>query len=645
MLRVLLLIGILIGGGFSLSAQQDLIPMPVHTKWEQDCLDLSKGISISKEGEVGPEVQFLEDMFSRWGIPIYRGRKSKDLPVLSLSIAKVAGGEEAYRLMVTKYGIRIEGSSTSGLFYGMQTLRQFLVNQGKIQCVTIEDCPAFSWRAFLVDIGRNYQSVEMLKEQIDVMAQYKLNVLHFHFTEDIAWRLISKRYPGLTAASNMTRWSGKYYTEEDFRTLINYCKERHIMFLPEIDMPGHSSAFKRFFGVDMQSDSGVVYIKSLLQEFKATYPELAFLHIGGDEVKITNKDFMPEITRYVQTLGYKTTVGWDPGSNLSTSTWRQLWMGGASVVNEEGDLIFIDSKHLYINHMDPLETVTTLFHRKIGGQAQEHKNLKGATLCAWPDRAVAKPMDMFYQNAIYPSILTFGERIWRGGGVAHWVCNMMSEDTIEYQKFEDFERRLLVHKDRYFKNKPFPYVKQSGLKWDLIGPFDNNGDLSQIFDLEKEPFNDNMAIYKRVEGATVILRHWWADVIQGAIDDPRENTTWYARTEIWSEQAGIRSFWIGFNDLSRSYASDSPKLNTWDDRCSGVRINATWISPPKWKQAGMKGDLEKPLLDEGYTYRSPTSVFLQKGWNEVLVKLPVGSFKGTGWQTPVKWMFTFVAID
>ena len=137
----------------------------------------------------------------------------------------------------------------------------------KLSVCEIQDKPAFSWRGFLVDPGRNYQPLAMLKEQIDIMARYKLNVLHFHFTEDIAWRLASKKYPGLTDAKYMTRWAGDFYTESEFRELMTYCADRHILLLPEIDMPGHSAAFKRYFGVDMQSDSGIMYIKELLEEF------------------------------------------------------------------------------------------------------------------------------------------------------------------------------------------------------------------------------------------------------------------------------------------------------------------------------------------------------------------------------------------
>src|SRR5690606_6550610 len=269
-----------------------------------------------------------KNIFKSWGINIVNKPLKTRIPTVTLNIQpNLQGKDEAYNLLINSNEINVTAKTAKGIFYGLQTLKQFSVLNHKIRFASIQDEPAFSWRAYLIDVGRNFQPVDMIKEQIDVMAQYKLNVLHFHFTEDIAWRLASDKYPGLTDASVMTRWKGLYYSKQDFKDLIQYCKEHHITFLPEIDMPGHSAAFKRFFGVDMQSDSGMVFIKELLTEFRQNFPELDVIHIGGDEVKITNKNFMPEITKFVENLGYKKTIGWDPGSNLEPQTIRQMWMG------------------------------------------------------------------------------------------------------------------------------------------------------------------------------------------------------------------------------------------------------------------------------------------------------------------------------
>ncbi len=151
-------------------------------------------------------------------------------------------------------------------------------------------------------------------------------------------------------------------------------------------------------------------------------------------------------------------------------------------------------------------------------------------------------------------------------------------------------------------------------------------------------------VYKQVTGGTIVLRHWWAPLIKGAIDDPKENSTVYAVTKIRSDEDAVKNFWIGFNNISRSPATDSPPLNAWDNKNSEVWVNGKLVPPPHWKHPGQKGNPEIPLVDEGYEYREPTKIFLHKGWNEILIKSPAGSFIGKDWQNPVKWMFTFVSL-
>lgn len=628
--------------GLNSHGQQALIPLPKKAVWSENQLDLSHGARLSVDGTVGKnEVTLLEEILRKNDVTIKRKR---NLPVISLYIVPALHGidsTEGYTLDIGPKGICIKALDTKGIFYGLQTLAQFEINKSHFPYVSILDEPAYSTRGYLVDVGRNYQPVSMLKEQIDVMAKYKLNVLHFHFTEDIAWRLESKKYTGITAAQNMTRWAGKYYSLEDFNDLIDSCEKRHILFLPEIDMPGHSAAFSRYFKVNMQSEKGILYIQDLLKEFAESFPSLKHLHIGGDEVKITNKSFMPLITRYVDSLGFK-TYGWEPGSNLQAETVRQLWMGGPEAIDPTSRLQYLDSKHLYINHMDPLETVTTLFFRKFAEQEKQSRQLSGAILCSWPDRAVEKPEDMFLQSAIYPAILTFAERIWRGGGESGWKANLPNKNTVGFSEFKEFENRLLAHKNKYFSNLPFPYQKQSEMHWELIGPYHNQGELEKTFAIEQDLYSDDVKVYKKQIGGTIILRHWWDGIISGIIEDPKPNTTFYARTRVWSDRNQVKKFWIGFANLSRSYASDTPKEGTWDDLHSRLWVNGKIIPPPAWVHPGRKGNLESPLTDEGYSYREPTEISLKEGWNTVLIKLPVGNFKGKDWQNPTKWMFTFI---
>ena len=629
---------------YGLQEKPSLIPLPQQVKWNKERFALYNCKTILTDAALLKECLLLKDRMEQAQLNV---TVKENVPGnenhIQLRLGKVgSSSEEAYHLKVTTDRIIIMANTSHGIFNGIQTLLQLMRDGVMIDACEITDWPAFSWRGYMIDVGRNFMSMDLLKQQMEVMARYKLNVFHFHATEDIAWRFAIRQYPQLTAAENTLRNKGMYYSEADIKELIAYCKERHITFVPEIDMPGHSAAFKRAMKVDMQSDTGLQYIKNILKEVCTTY-DIPYLHIGADEVKITNKNFIPEITKYIQSFGKK-VIGWQPGGNFTDNTIRQLWMDDNAHLSGDKNIQYIDSRHLYLNHMDPLESVVTIFNRKICDKEKGDASAIGATLCMWHDRAVVNENDILKMNPVYPGMLTLAERTWRGGGLSGWIANIGDGNE---STFAEFEKRLLENKKLYFSDEAFAYTKQSNLVWKLFGPYDNGGEVERSFLPESNDWNEkDVKIYKEVSGGTIVLRHWWAPKIKGAIDKPKENTTWYATTRIWSDEEGRKHFWIGFNNLSRSPATDSPPIDAWDNKGSAVWVNGKLIDPPKWKRAGQKGNSEIPLTDEGYEYREPTQIYLQKGWNTVLVKCPVGSFKGTNWQNPEKWMFTFVpAMD
>jgi hexosaminidase len=574
----------------------------------------------------------LEIMRSNPGRSIRLQLGKLDVPMLS---------EEAYSLEVNEREVVLTANTAKGIFYGVQSLIQLARDGEMIDACSITDWPSFAWRGYMIDVGRNYMSMDLLKQQIDVMAKYKLNIFHFHPTEDIAWRIQSKQNPQLTAPEHMLRNKGMYYSEQEIKELIAYCRARHITFVPEIDMPGHSAAFKRAMKTDMQTDSGLLIVKKILREFNQTY-DLPYIHIGADEVKITNQQFIPEVTALLKSFD-KEIIGWEPGGNFDDNTIRQLWMDDNRKITGGRNIRYIDSRHLYLNHMDPLESVVTIFNRQIGNRNQGDSSAMGATLCVWHDRAVSKEEDVLRMNPVYPGILAFAERVWRGGGQVGWIANISDGDE---KAFDEFERRLLDHKALYFQEKLFPYVKQSDLNWKLFGPYTNNGDLSKKFVPETPSFDPGkIKPAKESKGGTIVLRHWWANLIKGAVDNPKDSSTWYASSRIWCDETGEKEFWIGFNNISRSPATDSPPLGAWDHKGSAVWVNGKMIAPPDWRRPSQKGHPEIPLTDEGYEYREPVKIQMLKGWNNVLIKAPVGSFKGNDWQNPVKWMFTFVPVN
>lgn len=633
---------------YDLKPKPSLIPKPQKLSWKNAIFPLYKCTHIHIQSDsLISEANFLKaklnDLGWRPDISLHVPNDTAN-PVILLKIDDIANNKsESYRLSVNEGKIEIVANTKHGIFNGIQSLLQLSRNKSTIDGCEIEDWPAFSWRGFMIDVGRNYVSPKKLKEVIDKMASYKLNIFHFHPTEDIAWRIEIQQYPQLTWAEHMLRNKGMYYSKEEIQDLIKFCKERYITLIPEIDMPGHSAAFKRAMKTDMQSDTGLMIVKNILKEICDTY-DVPYIHIGADEVKITNMNFIPEVTALIEGRGKK-VVGWQPGGNFNDKTIRQLWLENKNLFNTDHNLLLVDSRHLYLNHMDPLEAVTTIFFRKIGGVSRENKNVLGAILCVWHDRAIGHEDDIFTMNPVYQGIVTFSERSWVGDGKDGWVANIGSAGSRDALEFNEYETRLLDHKSQYFKNLPFGYTQQSSYNWNIFGPYKNEGDVHEIFEPEIFPdkFKDKKSDITQT-GGTIILRHWWAPAISSILENPQDSSTWYATTKIWSDHDTTNQFWIGFNNFSRSQAPDSPPAGSWDNKGSNVWVNGIQIGPPKWKRSGHKVDLETPLVDESYEFRIPTPIKMNKGWNYVMIKAPIGTFKTLKWNNPAKWMFTFVKV-
>lgn len=629
-----------------LQERPSLLPTPRELKWKHGNFPVYRTTAIViTDTAIAREAHLIKQMIS--GIAPAVSIKSRPDPgELSIELIIERGGAGkslpgAYQLQVTPGFIRLKADSPNGIFNGVQTLQQLMRDGVMVDCCEISDRPAFSWRGYMVDVGRNYMSIQLLKEQIDIMSRYKLNVFHFHVTEDIAWRLASDKYPQLTAPEHMLRNKGQYYSKEEIRDLIAYCNERYIRFVPEIDMPGHSAAFSRAMGTDMQSDSGLLICKNILKELCDSF-DLSMIHIGGDEVKITQKKFMPEIVQFLRSLG-KTVLAWDPGGNVPEGTYLQMW-NGKTVPRKKYPSI--DSRHLYLNHFDPLEGVVATFNHIICDTDSATTERLGATLCNWPDRRVADELDLIRMNAVYPVMISFAERCWQGSGVRNFSSLIDTSVSSPVLKFGVFEKKLLDHQKHFFRNLSFPYQAQREIEWKLIGPYPNAGDTKAVFAPETPGFMDtlNWHHYASFYGGTIWLRHFWHPMIQSQLSDPEDSTTWYAIRRIWSDEDAQKKCWIGFNNLSRSPATDSPPVGKWDNRGSAVWVNGKLVPAPVWKRGSQKGHSEIPLTDEGYEYRAPTLVNFKKGWNIVLIKAPVAGFKSE-WQNPLKWMFTFVVLE
>lgn len=550
--------------------------------------------------------------------------------------------DEAYTLSVTRNGIRIQAVTEVGEFRAKQTLAQLQMLR-KIPCCEITDWASFSIRGFMQDVGRSYISMDELKKEIDLLSRFKVNVFHWHLTENQAWRLQSKIYPQFTAPENMTRHAGKYYTHEEARELVQFCKERHVMLIPELDMPGHSEAFVRTFGCDMQSSEGMAILKDLLKEACEVFKGVPYLHIGTDEVLIKKPEFVPTMVRFVREQGMK-VMSWNPGADYKAGEidMTQMWSYRGKVT--EG-VPAIDCRLHYINHFDNFADIIALYSSTIGRETKEDK-VKGTIICLWNDRLLPNEKEIVGQNSLYPSVLAAAERAWLGGGSQYFDTpgTVLPAGGKLREEFTDFENRMLWHKEKTFSGEPFPYVRQTHEQWNITEAFPNGGDLSKSFPPERElkrEYQWEGKIYKvgQATGAGIYLRHVWGNIVGSYYADPQPNHTAYAYTWVHSAKEQQVGLMLEFQNYSRSEKDWPAPQGCWDTKGSRIWVNDTEILPPIWTTRIDEGVTHETVLgNENAASRKPIAVTLHKGWNKVLLKLPVGQFN-TERIRLVKWMF------
>ena len=560
-------------------------------------------------------------------------------------------GAEAYRLSVSNKRIKIEAVTEQGVYWAMQTLRQLERKKGKRSSVAgceIVDWPAFRIRGFMQDVGRSYISMEELKREIEILSRFKINVFHWHLTENQAWRLESKIFPMLNDSVNTIRMPGKYYTLEEARDLVDFCKKHQVLLIPEIDMPGHSAAFVRAFRHDMQSPEGMKILKLLLDEVCETF-DVPYLHIGTDEVEFTNPHFVPEMVAYVRSKGKK-VISWNPGWHYKPGEidMTHLWSYRGKA---QPGIPAIDSKFHYLNHFDVFGDIVALYNSRIYDQAEGSEDIAGTILALWHDRLIDNEWNLVIENGLYPNMLAIAERAWRGGGTEYFDglgTILPPEDTEAFKEFADFEKRMLWHKEHTFKGYPFAYVKQTNVKWNITDAFPNDGNLSKVFPPEEElkdsyEYEGKTYGVRQATGAGIYLRHVWGNMVPAFYADPQENHTAYAYTWVYSPKAQEVGLWAEFQNYSRSEMDLAPLPGKWDYKESRIWINDKEILPPVWTDTHKVKSYEVPLGNENCVGRPPLAVHLNKGWNKVFLKLPIGKFKMAETRL-VKWMFTAVFV-
>lgn len=586
----------------------------------------------------------------------FNGKKSNDeLTVEEKYVSLIEGAkyqEEAYHLTVTGKRIILEATTPKGMYWGKQTLEQLKYTKNKKtylpQC-EITDWPAFRIRGFMHDVGRSYIPVEELKREISLLSRYKINVFHWHLTENQAWRLESKRYPELNAPENMEREKGKFYTLEEARQLVEFCKQHQVLLIPEIDMPGHSAAFERTFKTDMQSEKGTQILKDIIDEVCATF-DVPYLHIGTDEVQFTNPEFVPMMVKYIRDKGKK-VISYNPGWNYKPGEidMTQLWSYRGKA---QKGIPAIDCRYHYANHFDTYADLVAMFNSRIYNQPEGSDDLAGCIVAFWNDRYIDNTPQLLAENNFYPYMLTLAERAWRGGGNCYFdgKGTLLWEDEPELlAAFKEFEDRLLWQKNTWLKEVPFPYVRQTQSEWQITDAFPNGGDLNKVFPPEEK--EDSVYQYegktyktRKIIGNGIYLRHVWGTLVPGFYANPQENHTAYATRWIYSPKERKTKLALEFQNYSRSESDLAPRQGTWDYKCSRAWLNGQEIMPPVWKNTNTERSNEITLKNENYMSRPAIDITLKKGWNKLMLKLPVGKFSSKETRL-VKWMFTAALVD
>ncbi len=323
----------------------DIIPKPLKVKEMRGSFKLNPKIKVTSSEGLANEVSLLKNYFrTDYNFELASAEKSSSsIKLLIDKDALKSKNPEAYQLTISKKIISIVATDPKGIFYGMQTLRQLLKPSKKgfaAPCMEIEDEPRFGWREFMFDEARYFKGKEVVKQLLDQMAYLKMNVFHWHLTDNTGWRVEIKKYPLLTQVGakrdsseikiNKIRggfYDGKFhegfYTQEDIKEMVAYAAARHITVIPEIDMPGHTSAaiaaypylgsldyaikvphsFANQPNVLRVSDPRVwKFVTEMLDEIMELFPSKV-IHIGGDEVKYEHWKNSKEITNFIKEKG------------------------------------------------------------------------------------------------------------------------------------------------------------------------------------------------------------------------------------------------------------------------------------------------------------------------------------------------------
>jgi len=378
----------------------DVIPRPVSFTRGTEIFELKKESAIYVQGGSGELVrigQYLADKLNPSTGYDLKVSPITEKPGPGNIVLELVGntdlGKEGYELNVTNNGVKLTAADPAGLFRGIQTIRQLFPaaiemktpqsGPWQIPAVAVRDYPEYEFRGSMLDVSRHFFGLQDVKRYIDLIAYYKMNVMHLHLSDDQGWRIEIKSWPDLTtigSASEVGEGKGGYYTQEQYREIVQYAADRYITIIPEIDMPGHTNAALASYaelncndsttnlyrGIEVgfstlciNKDVTYKFVDDVVRELAAMTPG-PYIHLGGDESHATKHDdyivFIDTVQQIVEKHGKK-MIGWEEiaQSTLRPNTIVQYWSNekhaqagarkGAKIIMSPATKVYLDMKY------------------------------------------------------------------------------------------------------------------------------------------------------------------------------------------------------------------------------------------------------------------------------------------------------------
>jgi hexosaminidase len=436
------------------------MPMPVSVQLGTGQLVITQSFSVAVTGvqdaSLEGEVKRFETQLSKQtGIPLYP--KPGAAPTLTIhadhprSAIQKLGEDESYELTISNSAAQLNAPTPLGVIHGLQTFLQLIQITPAgfaVPAVTIKDQPRFPWRGLLIDVSRHFIPIDVLKRNVDGLAAVKMNVLHWHLSDDQGFRVESKKFPRLQEMGS----DGLYYTQEEIRDFIAYAHDRGVRVIPEFDVPGHSRSWMIGYPelasgpgpytletgdpiMDPTRESTYKFLEKFIAEMAKLFPD-EYFHIGGDEVDGKEWNANPKIQQFMRAHGmknnqdlqayfnehlqkilaknHKIMVGWDEilRPDLPKTIVIQSWRGPASLAQaaKQGYSGLLSSGY-YLDLMWPAGrhyAVEPLSGDAANLTPEEQKRILGGESCQWAEWVTPENID----SHIWPRNAVIAERLW-----------------------------------------------------------------------------------------------------------------------------------------------------------------------------------------------------------------------------------------